>query len=70
LLQRAIAEIRKLPSESEDVAAEMLLAFVAQETDEYGLSPGQVAEVERRLAEPADHATDEEVEATFARLLR
>jgi hypothetical protein len=34
LLQRAIAEIRKLPSESEDVAAEMLLAFVAQETDE------------------------------------
>jgi len=70
LLQKAITEVRKLPSERQDVVAEMLLAFVAQESEEYGLSPEQVAEVQKRLAEPADYATDDEVEATFARLLR
>jgi hypothetical protein len=57
LLQKAITEIRKLPSERQDMVAEMLLAFVAQESEEYGLSPEQVAEVERRLAGPADYAS-------------
>ena len=69
LLQKAITEARKLPSERQDVAAAMLLAFLAQELGEYRHSPEQVAEVKRRLAEPADYATDDEVEATFARLL-
>ena len=41
LLQRAIAEIRKLPRERQDVAAAMLLAFVAQDSGSIGSRPSR-----------------------------
>jgi hypothetical protein len=69
LLEKAIAEIRKLPNDRQDEAAEILLSIASQNRADYSLSPEQLADLEERLAGPPDHATDAEVEALFARLL-
>lgn len=65
LLEKAIAEVRRLPDERQDEAAEILLALVAQESDDDWLSPEQIADLEERLA---DHATEAEAEAVIRRL--
>ena len=70
LLEKAIAEIRKLPASRQDEAAEILLEMATQEASEYQLSPEQVADLEQRLAEPPNYASDEEVERLFERLTR
>jgi hypothetical protein len=46
----------------------MLIDFVEQDKSHLRLSKAQLAEVESRLAGSADFATDQEVEALFARL--
>ncbi len=69
LLEKAIAEIRKLPSDRQDEAAEILLEIASQDRRDDVLTPEQRADLEERLAGPPDHATDAEVEALFARLL-
>ena len=69
LLEKAIAEVRKLPDQRQDEAAEILFSMVSQDRSHYQLSPEQLADLEERLAGPPDHATDEEVEAVFKRLL-
>jgi hypothetical protein len=66
LLDQAIEEVRRLPTERQDEAAELLKSFAAQDPDQVRLSPGQVAEVARRLALPEpDYAADAEVEAFY-----
>ena len=69
LLEKAIAEVRKLPAQRQDEAAEILFSMVSQDRSDYALSPEQLADLEERLAGPADHATDAEVDAVFKRLL-
>ena len=39
LLEKAIAEIRRLPDERQDEAAEILLELAAQDSGEYQLQP-------------------------------
>jgi hypothetical protein len=68
LLERAMAEIRRLPENRQDEAAAILLDFAAQESSADHLSPEQIADLEDRLASAPDYATDEEVEALFRRL--
>jgi hypothetical protein len=68
LLEKAIAEIRKLPPVRQNEAAEMLLEMASQDASEYRLSAEQIADLEARLAGPPDYATDEEVERLFERL--
>ena len=70
LLEKAIAEIRRLPVERQDEAAEILLELAAQDSGEYQLSPEQVADLEERLASPPDYATDAEAMAVIRRLTR
>jgi hypothetical protein len=70
LLEKAITEIRRLPDKRQDEAAEMLLTIVSQEHDGYVLSSEQIADLETRLSEPPDYATDEDVEAVIKRLTR
>jgi hypothetical protein len=70
LLEKAIAEIRRLPEKRQDEAAEILLTIVSQEHDEYVLSPEQIEDLEKRLSEPPDYASEEEVEAVLKRLTR
>jgi hypothetical protein len=68
LLDRAVAEIRRLPEDRQDEAAAILLDFAAQEPGANHLSPEQISDLEDRLASAPDYATDEEVEALFRRL--
>lgn len=64
-LELAIAKVRKLPQERQDEAAELLLRVVEQDPETVRLSPEQVAEVERRLAQPADYVTHADVRDFF-----
>ena len=64
-LEDAITRLKSQPEERQQEAAEILFDFLEQE--DVHLSPEQIAEIERRLAED-DVATDEEVKAFFERL--
>jgi hypothetical protein len=64
-LEDAITRLKSQPEERQQEAAEILFDFLEQE--DVHLSPEQIAEIERRLAEN-DVATDEEVKAFFERL--
>ncbi len=69
LLEQAILEVRKLPDERQNEAAEVLLSLVAQDPGSIHLSDEQVAELRRRLADPDDsRVSDDEVAATYRRL--
>ena len=65
LLERAIAKLRALPSDRQDAAAELVLRIVEQDPGSIQLSAEQVAEIERRLAAPAEYVEHAEVRAFF-----
>ena len=64
-LEEAIAQVRKLPPDRRDEAAELLLSVVEENPDALRLTPEQVAEVERRLEQPSQYASNEDVRAFF-----
>jgi hypothetical protein len=70
LLDQAIAKVRELPEEEQERAAEALMAFaeLAKKGD-YKLSPEERAAIEEARAQlrSGELATDDEVEAAFAR---
>lgn len=67
LLEQAIEQLRELPEEEQDAAADALFAYIASDEREYALHPDQVAEVRRirenvrngmvRLATPGEIKT-------------
>jgi hypothetical protein len=63
-LDEAISRLKTLPEERQEAAALLLLDFLDHDDEEIGLSPEQIAEIERRLAED-DVATEEEVRRFF-----
>ena len=70
LLEEALEQVKALPEERQQEAAQVLFAFLDQQNPELYLSPGQVAEIERRMSDDGPYATDEEVRAVFARLTK
>lgn len=64
-LEQAIAKIRALSEDRQDEAAELLLSLAEQDPAGIRLNPEQVAEVSRRLKEPAAYATHADVRAFF-----
>jgi hypothetical protein len=68
-LDEAITRLRALPEERQQAAALLLLDFLDHDRHDIELSPEQIVEIERRLAED-DVATDEEVKGFFHRLKR
>ena len=66
-LDQAIAEVRKLPAERQDEAAELLFGLARFDADTLQLTPEQAAEVERRLAEPDETSAHAQVRAFFRR---
>jgi Mg2+ and Co2+ transporter CorA len=66
-LDEAIGRLRKLPEERQQAAAVLLLDFLDHDAEDIELTPEQIAEIEAALADD-ERATDEEVEAFFARL--
>ena len=47
LLEQAIKELRNLPEDQHDAAADALFAYIARDERQYRLRPEQVAEVHR-----------------------
>lgn len=47
LLEEAIEQLRDLPEEEQDAAADVLFAYISSDAREYQLQPHQVAEVHR-----------------------
>ena len=64
-LEEAIAKLRKLPPDRQDEAAALLLSMIGNESDGFRLTPQQAAEVERRMTQPSQHASHDEVRAFF-----
>ena len=64
-LEQAIAKVRKLPPDRQDEAAAILLSIIDKESDGLHLTPQQAAEVERRMTQPSQHASHDEVRAFF-----
>ncbi len=65
LLEQAIAKVRRLSSERQDEAAEVLLRMVEHDPHSIQLSDEQVREVRRRLNSTSEGATHKEVRAFF-----
>lgn len=67
-LEKAIAEARNLPEDRQEQIGQWISDFVEQERSTMTLSAEQIAEVERRLANPNPvFATDEQMAAFFAK---
>jgi hypothetical protein len=47
LLEEAIEQLRDLPEDEQDAAADVLFAYISSDAREYQLQPHQVAEVHR-----------------------
>jgi hypothetical protein len=47
LLEEAIEQLRDLPEEEQDAAADVLFAYISSDEPQYQLQPDQVAEVHR-----------------------
>jgi len=69
-LEEVLAQIRALPDERQQEVAQVLLAYLDDQDSDFGLSPEQIAEIERRAADDGPYATDEQVSEVFARLTR
>jgi hypothetical protein len=61
----AVERIRRLPSDRQDEAADLLLSLLEQEPGSVRLSPAQAEEVARRLSETSDYTSHEAVGAYF-----
>jgi hypothetical protein len=70
LLERAISEVRQLPDDRQDELAQMMIEIAANEAGALHLSAAQLADLEERLAGPADYATDEETADIVVRLTK
>ena len=63
--EEAVAKVRKLPRDRRDEAAELLMSMCGEGPGALRLTPEQAAEVERRLANPSEYATHEQVRDVF-----
>lgn len=70
LLEKAIAEVRRLPNDRQDEVAEILLEIVAVGPSDYRLSAEQIADLEERLVGSPDYASEDETAALFERLTK
>ena len=69
-LTDAIEQIKALPDEQQEQAASLLLDFLNGEAADADLTPEQWAEVEEALSDREEYASEGEVKAFFARLLK
>ena len=69
-LNEAIERVRTLPDDRQREAAEILFDFVDDQNREVYLTPEQIAEIERRLADDEGFLSDEEARAAIDRLTK
>jgi hypothetical protein len=69
-LDEALTRVKALADEHQQEAAELLFEYIEAREAGTWLTPEQVAEIERRLADDEAPASEEEVQAVFDRLTR
>ena len=69
-LEEVLEQLRTLPDERQQEVAEVLLAYLDEETSDIGLSPEQIDEIERCMSDDEPFASEEEVRAVFAHLTK
>ena len=68
VLKQAFEKALSLSEDEQAAAAGLLEDFIEQQRSGLRLTPDQIEEIKRRMAEPSpEYATDEEVEAFFRR---
>lgn len=67
---RLIEALEALPERRREEIVAVLFDLIEGQADEYQLTPEQEAEIERRLSQPPDIASEAEVEAFFAKFAR
>jgi plasmid stability protein len=67
-LEEVLEQVQTLPDERQQELAQVLLAYLDEDNSDFGLSPEQIAEIERRLAYDGPYVSDEEAREVFARL--
>ena len=72
LMEKALAAVRRWPASRQDEAAELLLALDRLGDGAYVASAEELAAIDEALAQVrrGEFATDEDVEAAFARFRR
>jgi hypothetical protein len=69
-LDEALTRVKALPDEQQGEVAEILFDFLEQDRLDIHLTPEQIAEIERGLADGEPYASDAEVRAVFQRLTK
>jgi plasmid stability protein len=69
-LEEVLEQIRTLPDQRQQEVAQVLLAYLDEQDFDFGLSPEQIEEIERRLADDGPYVTDEEAREVLARLTK
>jgi hypothetical protein len=69
-LDDVLDELRALPERDQREAIDLITFFLEQRRSELTLSPEQIAEVKRRLADDEPIASEADVKALFDRLTR
>jgi len=69
-LDEALARVKALPEDRQGEVAELLFDFLEPGNVAIHLTPAQVAEIERGLADSEPYASDAEVRALFQRLIK
>jgi hypothetical protein len=70
LLQNAFDKAKTLPNHRQDEVGEMILAILAQDNSELGLSESQQVEIRNRLAKPVELVSEAEMNSFFRNLER
>lgn len=68
--EEVLEQVRALPDERQQEVAQILLAYLDAQEAEVALSPEQIEEIERRMADDGPYATEEEVREVLARLTK
>jgi hypothetical protein len=69
-LDEALSRVKALPYDRQGEVAEILFDFLEQDGLDIHLTPEQIAEIERGLADSEPYASDAEVRAVFQRLTK
>jgi plasmid stability protein len=69
-LEEVLEQVRALPDQRQQEVVHVLLAYLDEQDYDFGLSPEQIEEIERRLADDGPYLTDEEAREELARLTK
>ena len=69
-LEEVLERVRALDDERQQEVVQVLLAYLAEQNSDFGLSPEQIAEIERCMSDDEPFASEEEVRSMLERLAK